>query len=86
MYTINNKSQLHIFFSVSAAQRCIQWRLFPLAGHAKVRLLDFNVGRTRLTELVSLISVFQVSPHACEICRNLKVAVLFGSNLEEKKK
>lgn len=56
--------------------------LFPLVGHAQVSLLNFNVGRARLFELVSLVSVFKVSPHACEMGWNLKVAVLFGSNLK----
>lgn len=56
--------------------------LFPLVGHAQVSLLNFNVGRARLFELVSLVGVFKVSPHACEMGGNLKVAVLFGSNLK----
>lgn len=56
--------------------------LFPLVGHAQVSLLNFNVGRARLFELVSLVSVFKVSPHACEMGWNLKVAVLFGRNLK----
>lgn len=60
-------------------------RLLPFTGHAKVGLFYFEVGRTRLLELVSLVGVFQVSPHAREVSRDLKVAVLFGSDLEDKK-
>lgn len=55
---------------------------FPLVGHAKISLLNFNVGWTRLFELLSLIGVLKVSPHACELGGDFKVAVLFGSNLK----
>lgn len=56
--------------------------LFPHVGHAKVSLFNFNVGWTRLSEFFPLVGVLNVSPHACELVRDVKVAVLLGSDLK----
>lgn len=56
--------------------------LFPLVGHAEVGLLDLDVGRTRLFELISLVGVVEVLPHARELGGDVEVAVLLGSNLK----
>lgn len=53
--------------------------LFPL-DNTKVSLLDLDVGRTRLFELLPLVGVFKVPPDPCELSWDFKIAVLLGSN------
>lgn len=56
-------------------------QLFSFVGHTKICLFNFNISWTRLSEFFPLIGILNVPPHACELGRNVKVAVLLGSNL-----
>lgn len=58
--------------------------LQPLIGHVQVSLLDLDVGRAGLSELLPLVGIVQVPPYTSELDRDVKVTVLLGSNLSNK--
>lgn len=50
-------------------------------GHIFVRKLDFHVRCTRVGELISVVGVAQVSPHASEFRRDVVVSVFLCNHL-----
>lgn len=59
----------------------VQNNLFSFISHTQISLFNFNVSWTRLSEFFPLVGILNVSPHACELRGDVKVAVLLGSNL-----
>lgn len=50
---------------------------------SQVGLLNLDVGRAGLAEFLSLVSILEVPPHTSELGWDVKVTVLFGSNLDD---
>lgn len=54
----------------------------PLS-HVFVRKLDFNVCRTRVGELISVVGIAKVSPYSSEIRRDVVVSVFLRNHLRK---
>lgn len=64
----------------------MEWQskvLFSLLGHGVVRFFYLNVGRTRLSELVSLVGILKIAPNPCELGGDLEATELFSGDLRE---
>ena len=57
---------------------------FPCISYTHVGLLNLNVGRACLPELLPLIGVLKIPPYTAELGWDVKVTVLLGSNLRKK--